>query len=220
MTIRLGDPEARVLEAFCRRQLRWDAALPARVVSAERALGVFTVPPLGVLVFFAVPTVEPVAGEAAVDTVVPLAALADRLPEAATTGLDLADLPRPLVPPGSAPTITHLPPTDGWQLPIFAVSGDLVPMVDEATTEFETRTVGLSARAQESIAEEIWDRPGFGGLPMRALHAARQLGMMANDRARVSAATAGPWKRLSTPRGQVFVYAHGPAARLALHVVR
>lgn len=220
MTIRLGDPEARVLEAFCRRQLRWDAALPARVVTAEKAVGVFTVPPMGVLVFFAVPTVDTVGDDDAIDVIVPLAALADRIPAAPTTGLDLGDLPRPLVSPGSAPTINHLPPTDGWQLPIFGVSGDLVPMVDEATAEFETRTAGLSARGQETIAEEIWDRPAFGGLPMRALHAARQLGMMANDRAKVSAATAGPWKRLSTPRGQVFVYAHGPAARLALHVVR
>ena len=220
MTIRLGEPEARVLEAFCRRQLTWDAALAARVVTAERALGVFTVPPLGVLVFFAVPTVEPVSPDDAVDAVVPLGSLADRLPEAVATGLVLADLPRPLLPPGPAPSLSHLPPTDGWQLPIFGVSGDLVPMVDEATSEFETRTAGMSARGQETVAEEIWDRPAFGGLPMRALHAARQLGMMANDRAKVSAATCGPWRRLSTPRGQVFVYTHGPAARLALHVVR
>lgn len=220
MTIRLGEPEARVLEAFCRRQLRWDAALPARVVTADRALGVFTVPPMGVLVFFAVPTVDPVAPEDAVDAVVPLASVADLVPAAVQEGLFLSDLPRPLVPPGAAPTINHLPPTEGWQLPIFAVSGDLIPMVDDATSEFEARTAGLPARAQETVAEEIWERPAFGGLPMRALHAARQLGMMANDRAKVSAATCGPWKRFSTPRGQVFVYAHGPAARLALHVVR
>ncbi len=121
---------------------------------------------------------------------------------------------------GANPTVHNLPPTDGWQLPIFAVSGDLVPLVDEATAEFEGRSAGLPPRAQESVAEEIWDRPGFGGLPLRTLHAARQLGMIANDRAKVSATTAGPWKRLSTPRGQVFVYASGPAARLALHVVR
>lgn len=218
MTIRLAEPEARVLEGFSRRQLRWDASLPARVVTATQAVGVFTAPPLGVLVFFAVPTSEPV--EEPADVIVPLEQVADALRDRAGSGLDLNALPRALVPLGANPTVHNLPPTDGWQLPIFAVSGDLVPLVDDATAEFEGRAAGLPPRAQESVAEEIWDRPGFGGLPLRTLHAARQLGMIANDRAKVSATTAGPWKRLSTPRGQVFVYASGPAARLALHVVR
>ncbi len=218
MTIRLAEPEARALEGFCRRQLRWDPSLPSRVVTASRAVGVFTTPPLGVLVFVAVPTAEPITD--AVDAIVPLGQLADALRECGPSGLDVDALPRALVPLGANPSLHHLPPTDGWQLPINAVSGDLVPMVDEATAEFDGRKAGLPPRAQESVAEEIWDRPGFGGLPLRTLHAARQLGMIANDRAKVSAATAGPWKRLSTPRGQVFVYASGPAARLALHVVR
>lgn len=218
MTIRLTDPDARALEGFCRRQLRWDRNLPARVVTASQAVGVFTAPPLGVLVFAAVPTVEPIT--AAADVIVPLEGVADALRDHAETGLDLDTLPRALVPLAGQPTVHHLPPTDGWQLPIFAMSGDLVPLVDDATAEFEGRAAGLPPRAQESLAEEIWERPGFGGLPLRTLHAARQLGMISNDRAKVSAATAGPWKRLSTPRGQVFIYAAGPAARLALHVVR
>ena len=220
MTIRLAEPEARALEGFCRRQLRWDEALPARVVTAAKALGVFTSPPLGVLVFIAVPTVEPVAEADAVDAIVPLAQFADLLRSDAVTGLRPADLPRANVPVGTSPTLQHLPPNDGWQLPIFGVSGDLVPVVDDATAEFEARTAGLPPRAQEAVAEEIWERHAFGGLPMRALHAARQLGMITTDRAKVSAATCGPWKRFSTPRGQVFVYSSGPAARLALHVVR
>ena len=56
---------------------------------------------------------------------------------------------------------------------------------------------------------------------MRALHAARQLGMLGSDMSRVSAATSGPWKRFSTSRGQVFVY--GDRVRrpdVSLHVVR
>lgn len=220
MTIRLAEPEARFLEGFCRRQLRWDAALPARVVTSERALGVFTCPPMGVLAFLAVPTVEQVDPDDAVDAFVPLQQFADLVRDSGQTGMVLAELPRALVPVGSAPSLQHLPPTDGWQLPIFAVSGDLVPMVDDATAEFEARSAGLPPRAQETVAEEIWDRPGFGGLPLRALHAARRLGMIANDSAKVSAATCGPWKRLSTSRGQVFIYSSGPAARLALHVVR
>jgi hypothetical protein len=220
VTIRLAEPEARALESFCRRQLRWDEGLPARVVTAANALGVFTCPPLGVLVFVAVPTAGPVADDDAADSIVPLGRFADLLRTDALTGLDLGSLAEVSVPVGAMPTLQHLPPTEGWQLPFFGVSGDLVPVVDDATAEFEGRTAGLPPRAQEAVAEEIWERPAFGGLPLRALHAARQLGMLATDRSKVSAATCGPWKRLSTPRGQVFVYSSGPAARLALHVVR
>ena len=220
MTIRLAEPEARALEGFCRRQVRWDATMPARVVTAARALGVFTVPPLGVLVFVAVPTAAPVDPSDALDAVVRLDDLADLLASRGGGALPVAGLPTVQLPGGLPPSLSHLPPSSGWQLPIFGVAGDLVPIVDEASSEFEQRSAGLPPRAQEIVAEEIWERPAFGGLPLRALHAARQLGMITTDRAKVSAAVSGPWKRLSTPRGQVFVYAAGPAARLALHVVR
>lgn len=220
MNIRLGEPEAAVLEGFARRQLTWDSDQSARVVTTAKALGVFTAPPLGVLVFFAVPVAESSEDATALDVVVPLEALADRLRDDAVTGMDLATLPTAFVPPGGAPSLHHLPPTEGWQMPIHGLAGDLLPSIDEATQEFNARSHGLPPRSQESIANEIWDRQGFAGLPMRALHAAHRLGMVSNDRSKVAAATCGPWKRLSTPRGQVFVYTQGPSARLSLHVVR
>ena len=220
MTIRLADPEATVLEGFARRQLAWDPALNARVITSAAAVGLFTCPPMGVMVFFAVPAAQPIAGDDHCDVMVPLARFADLVRDDGRTGMDPTSLPRALVPPSSAPTLHHLPPAEGWQLPIHGVAGDLVPKVEEATREFEARSAGLPPRSQEAVAEEIWERQGFGGLPMRALHAARRLGMIADDRCRVAAATCGPWKRLSTPRGQVFVYSSGPAARLSLHVVR
>ncbi len=216
MTFRLGEPEARVLEGFCRRQLAWDSRLSARMVLTPTALGLFTVPPLGVFAFMAVP----VAGRAEPgDVTVPLAALADVLasqPDATA----LAGLPRAIVPPAPAPSLNQLPPAEGWQLPIPAISGDLVPAVAAATDEFASRSAGLSPHEQQEIAEEIWQRPAFGGLPMRALHAARRLGMLSDDMSRVTASTNGPWRRLSTTRGQVFTYTMGPAARLSLRVVR
>ncbi len=220
MTIRLAEPEARVLEAFARRQLTWDGGQAAHIVTAHQALGVFTAPPLGVLVFLAVPTVDPLDEDEAVDRVVPLEALADVVHAEASTGMDLCALPVHQVAPGANPSVAHLPPSQGWQMPIHGLSGDLVPMVDEATEEFRRRSHGMPARAQESIANEIWDRPAFAGLPLRVLHAASRLGMLANDRTKVAAAACGPWKRLTTPRGQVFFYQHGPAARLSLRVVQ
>lgn len=220
MTLRLAQPEAVVLEGFCRRQLKWDADQAARIVTSPSAIGVFTAPPFGVLVFLAVPTVDSRAGEESRDVTVTLASFADAVRDQAVTGLDLDALPRALVSPGAAPNLAHLPPHEGWQMPIHGLSGDLLPAIDEATAEFTSRSHGLPPRAQEAVANEIWDRPGFAGLPMRALHAAHRLGMISNDRAKVAAATCGPWKRLSTPRGQVFTYMQGPSARLALHVVR
>ena len=214
--IHLAEPEARALEGFCRRQLRWDARLGARVVVTERALGVFTAPPLGVLAFVAVP-ITGVAEPS--DMTVQLAGLADAL-EGWEGGVSLSDLPRSIVPAGPSPSLAHLPPHEGWQVPMHAVSGDLVPAVEAATAEFAARSVGMTPAQREEIAEQIWQRPAFGGLPLRTLHAARQLGMLTGDSARVSAATSGQWKCLSTVRCQVFSYATGPAARLALRVVR
>lgn len=209
-----------MLEGFARRQLTWDPDLAARIVTTSKAIGVFTAPPLGVMVFFAVPTAEPLSADDPRDVTVPLSSLADLIHRQGMTDLDLESLPRAFVPPGAAPNLHHLPPTDGWQMPIQGLAGDLVPSIDEATAEFTARSQGLPPRAQETVANEIWDRPAFAGLPMRVLHAAHRLGMITNDRAKVAAATCGPWKRLSTTRGQVFTYLQGPSARLALHVVR
>lgn len=220
MTIRLAEAEARVLEGFARRQLTWDAGQAAHVVTAHQAIGVFTAPPLGVLVFLAVPTIDPLADDDSVEQVVPLAGLADLVAGEASTGIDLSVLPVMHVPPGGNPNLGHLPPSHGWQMPIHGLSGDLVPLVDDATEEFRRRSAGLPARAQEAIANEIWDRPAFAGLPLRVLHAAHRLGMLPNDRSKVSAAACGAWKRFTTPRGQVFHYQQGPAARLSLRVVR
>lgn len=222
MIIRLAAPEARALEAICRRQLGWDARLAARVVTSTGAVGVFTTPPLDVLAFVAVPTAEPVADADLWDVQVPLVALADALAGtvAEGTGIDLRGLPTAIVPLGPAPSLHDLPPASGWQMPMFGIAGDLAPLVQKGTAEFESRAKGLPPRAQEEVAEEIWDRPAFAGLPLRALHAAQRLGMINDDMSRVSAATCGPWKRFSTSRGQVFVHAQGPAARLSLHVVR
>jgi hypothetical protein len=123
------------------------------------------------------------------------------------------------VPVTSTMNVAQLPPTEGWQVPITAVAGDLLTMVTEATDEFTRRAEGKSEGERQLIADEIWARTAWAGLPMRALHAAQRLGMIGNDSARIAAATNGPWKRLSTPRGQIFARTSGSSARLALHLV-
>ena len=217
MTFSLAEPDAQALEAFCRRQLMWEPSLLARIVTSERAMGMFTTPPLGVLVFAAMPTSESIT--APVDRIVRLADWADVLARTSGQGLDPTRVPEvnPPVTPGIS--LRNIPPSDGWQIPIQAVSGDLVPIVQAATEEFEARAAGQPPLIQQNVADDIWGRAVWAALPMRVLHAARQLGMLPADRSRVSASTCGAWKRLSTPRGQVFVPASGPAARLSLRVV-
>jgi len=223
VTVRLAGPESRALESYCRRQLRWDATLPVRVVTSANAIGMFTVPPFGVLAFAAVPLVAPTTD--VIDRTVRLSDWANLLSQvdASAVGgtvIDPTELAEVVPPVVSGPSLRSLPPSDNWQVPMYALSGDLVPSVQAAVKEFEQATAGLGERAQQTVADEIWDRPAWAALPMRVLHAARQLGMLTEDRARVSASTSGSWKRLSTPRGQVFVPASGPAARLSLRIVR
>ena len=214
--ITLGAHEARVMAAFARRQLAIEAALAARVIGADRAVGVYTAPPMDVMAFLALPA----RNAPDVDMTVTLSSLADALEAAAATGegLDLG-LTDP-APASWASGVSMLPPADGWQIPMYAVARDLLPDVDAAREEFAKRAVGAPASTQQQIAKEIWDRPAWAGLPMRVLHAAKRLGLLRNDSSRIAAATCGTWRRFSSPLGEVFCRIPGETARFDLHVVR
>lgn len=215
------DPDAcRALAAYGRRQLGWRADLAARVMTRGSAIALFTAPPMGVLAMFAVPGHLDPADAPGVDQTLALASVVAILDHAATQGLavDVRALSSGTV--LGAPELGDLPPADGWQMPIHAISGDLTAKVDQAVSEFTARTTGLPAATQQAIAEEIWDRQSWAALPMRMLHAARRLGMLANDASRVTAANCGPWKRLSTQRGQVFIRTDRLGRRVSLSVVR
>lgn len=213
--IGLAPDDARALLAVCRRQASWDPRMHARLVTTERALGIYTAPPLDVLVFTAVPAT--VTGEAA-DQVTSLAALVLALEGVVEGGvLELAALPEASVPVTSGMNVAVLPPVEHWQMPMHAVGSDLAARVDAAVADFEARSAGLPSVQQEAIAKEIWDAPGWAGVPMRTLHAARKLGMLGSEPVKVSAATNGDWRRLSTRRGQVFTKV---SPRLPLSVVR
>ena len=216
MSNRIGVDEARLVAAYAQRQHSWDPATPARLVSSERALGIYTAPPMNVLAFLAMPW----QGEEGLDVTVSLASVVDVMTAAAAGSGEVAV--GSLVPaaPGAAALLAALPPSSDWQVPIHAIAGDLMRDVEAAREEFTARSSGLSAQIQNDIAEEIWDRPVWGGLPMRVLHAAHRLGMLRKDQSKVSAATSGPWRRFSTQRGQVFYRIPGQTARFDLRVVR
>jgi len=215
----IGSDEARILAAFGRRLQKWDPATPVRLVTTRSALGVYAAPPMQVLSFVAVP-LDYVDYAYAVDRTVTLQSFIDAMDAAAPSSDSLSSDMFADAPASAAQAIAVLPPSEGWQIPIYAIAGDLMRNVAAVGQEFSARASGLPAEEQQRIADEIWDRQGWAGLPVRVLHAAYRLGMLGKDQSKVAAATCGSWRRFATPRGQVFYRVPGDTARFDLHVVR
>lgn len=208
----LPEHEGRLLTAHLDRLLAWDPSGHVRVVARGGAVGVYAAPPMRIVSFVALPLRAPVIEETDVS-----ARITDvRAGLETVSGVTEWRLPEPAV---GSPGLALLPPAEGWQLPIHGVSGDVVPGVDAAIAEFRRRA--SSVVDSQALAEQIWERPSFGGLPLRVLHAARRLGFLTDDASRVTACTMTGWKRLTTVRGQVFVRTHTPTQRRPdLSVVR
>lgn len=205
----LPEHEARLLGAHLERLLTWDPSGHVRVVARGSAIGVYAAPPMRVISFVALPLRVPVTEDMDVS-----ARTGDIRAGLVTVGSAELRLPEPAV---GSPGLAVLPPGEGWQLPIHGVSGDIVPEVDAAVAEFRRRVTG--ALDTQALAEQIWERNSFGGLPLRVLHAARRLGFLTDDASRVTACTMTGWKRLTTVRGQVFVRTHTPTQRPDLSLV-
>lgn len=221
--VSLKESEARLLALVGARQVEWEPAAAARLVVSENAIAVYTILPMDVMAVIAAPAE---VGQSAVglSPTVSLASFVAGIESALNQGAEVAfnmsSLPEVTAPVNPGLSLHQLPPKDGWQMPIHGVSQDVMPQVKEAVQEFQLRTPGMSARASAQVAEEIWARPAWAGLPVRVLHAARRLRMITDEPLRITASTCGPWKRLSTPRGQILMYTPGIEARLGLHVVR
>lgn len=210
-TLALPEHEGRLLSAHLDRLASWDPSGHVRVIARANAVGVYAAPPMRVISFVALPLRESVADEIDVS-----ARIVDvRAGLATTPGVAEWRLPEPAV---GSPGLALLPPAEGWQLPIHGVSGDVVPDVDAAVEEFRRRASAVVD--PQALAEQIWERSSFGGLPLRVLHAARRLGFLTADASRVTACTMTGWKRLTTVRGQVFVRTHTPTQRPDLSLVR
>lgn len=221
--VTLSERDARVLALIGRRQIDWNPISAVRIVAGQRAIACYVVLPMDVMCMVAIPADVSTAAIDA-DSTVALSSFVSGIEEALSTGreicFDMDGLPTVTAPVGQGLTLAQLPPRDGWQMPIHGVSSDITPMIEEAVAEFRQRTMGMSERHAAPIAEEIWSRTAWAGLPMRTLHAARRLRLLTDEPLRITAATCGAWKRLSTPRGQLFTYSAGIEARLGLHVVR
>lgn len=216
MSLLLANDEVAFLAAHLRRLTQWDERTAVRLQRRGDAVGLYAAPPLGVLTLVVVPLAPGSTLEQGFDRVVSAGRLRDVLgsvtPDDGTRTVNVPDAVL-----GSA-SLGMLPPREGWFPPVTAMAGDLVGEVDESIAEIGSRTAGTIEPFARQIAEEVWSRTGWATLPLRVLHAARQLGFLGHPGARIQASVNGPWKRLVSPAGQVFV--HAPATAVPLRVVR
>jgi hypothetical protein len=212
--VTLGSTELRTVISILEKQIEWNSNVSVRVVTSTSAVAFYSAIPLNLHAFIAMPAKMGAGAPCDLITtgrdVVTLLSNSSRVID-----LDALD---PLVGINGA-TLSDLPPSTGWQIPIHAVASDVIPVVNEAVNEFDRRSVGLGERGKADLAEEIWNRPGWGGLPVKVLYAAQRLNLIWDEPIKISAATCGPWKRLSTPRGQVFLRTAEPVGRTRMRLV-
>lgn len=202
------------------RLLRWDEGSVVRLVTTERAVGMYAEAPMGVLVFIALPIAE--APARPLDRAVSAHRLRDVLGDVASgvPGVAEAKIPDERTLPAS---LAVLPSRDGWIAAEKATAGELNDAAEAARQEYEAAWAALAQAndvAKQAFLDEWWNRANWGGLPTKALHTARSLGMLAHPGARVESATRAGWKRLLTPAGQVFVAPPQAYAGIPLSVVK
>jgi hypothetical protein len=211
-SVRLGKDEALHLAAFLGRIVGWDERAAVRVQARGSVVGVYAPCPLDVLVLVALPLAAAV--DEPIDTTVSAGRLRDVVGDVARLAAETdVTLPDPVT--GSA-SLAVLPPASPWSPGERGMAGDVSPKVDAAVAAFRASVPSTGSFHAELVAEATWDAPGWGGVPMRALHAARLLGFLAHPGARIETATVSGWKRLVTPAGQIFVRNAAGPARLSL----
>lgn len=202
------------------RLLSWDETSVVRLVTTERALGIYAEAPMGVLVFIALPLAEP--PKQPLDRAVSAHRLRDVLGDvtAGAPGVGEVKIPDDRDMPAA---LAVLPSRDGWIAAEKATAGELNDAAEAARVEYEAQWAALAQAndtAKQAFLDEWWNRVNWGGLPTKALHTARSLGMLAHPGARVESSTRAGWKRLMTPAGQVFVAPPQSYAGIPLSVVK
>jgi hypothetical protein len=216
-TVRLAKDEVLHLAGFLGRILGWDERSAVRIVQRGRVVGFYSALPMDVLAFIALPgDVADPNGLAIEDLDVTVSAgrLRDIIGDTAALG-PVVDVRLPDLVAGS-PALAMLPPAGPWSPGEKGMAGDLAPAVDAAVAEFRSQVPKSGSLNSTLLAEAAWDAPGYGALPMRALHAARLLGFLSHAGARIETATITGWKRLSTPSGQIFVRSTALPPKLAV----
>ena len=216
-SIRLAKDEALHLALFLGRVIGWDERAAARIVTRGGVVGIYAPLPMDVLALIVLPlaaSAEATEGETPeIDATVSAGRMRDIIADVSRLA-PVTDLVIPDSVTGS-PSLALLPPQSRWLPGERGMAGDLAPMVDSAVAAFRAHVPVSGSLHATLLAESAWDAPGWGGLPMRALHAARLLCFISHPGARIESGTVSGWKRLVTPGGQVFVRTQS-GARLSL----
>ena len=210
------------LAAVLATLLRWDSGARVRLLTGSRAVAVYADAPMGVLVFLALPLSEP--PETAIDQAVSAHRLRDILGDvaggAAVSGDLEVTIPDPMDMP---PALAVVPPSDGWIAAERSTAADVAAAVELGLAELKRQELALAGAddaTRRSLAEQWWEQISWGGLPLKALHAGRSMGMLSHPGARIESSTCAGWKRMATPAGQVFVAPPQSYSGIALSVVR
>jgi hypothetical protein len=204
-----GPAEARELERYLERLLRYDRRAAVRLRADRPVLEVFGRPPFEVVCVRALPLAVP----ADLDTTVSAGELLDGI------AADAAEVrvPRHLAAIAWAGV---LPPRAGWQQVAEAPAESVVRAVVRGVAAFRAQTERLPEEQRtravlDRVAAEVWARPLLAGVPLRAAHAAHALGFLAPGTPVLVHHSAG-WFRLDGRYGSVALRRPGrPELRLA-----
>lgn len=219
-SIVLAKDERAHLAGLLSRVVGWREDASVRLITTPRAVGLYFDAPMGVLVFIALPLAHP--GPAELDQVVSAHRLRDVLGDVAAGPAGEAEVrvPDPREMPAA---LAVLPSREGWIAAEKATASELAEALERAIAERDEQVATLAAASDEmrrNLETQWWEASLWGGLPTKAVYAARSLGMIAHPGARVESATRAGWKRLVTPAGQVFVAPPETYSGIALSVVR
>jgi len=203
------------LVALLKRIMRWDQNAYTRVITKDDAIGFYVEPPFKVIAHFLFPAFA----------VTPLIDNVMRVDELLTQLLSQAEPVKvPLIADFEPFGLGAKPPEGPWQQGERGIAGDLAPKVQTAIAEFKLKMQSLGANpsreVSESVANEIWERAGWGGLNLRVLHAAYLLGFLSAPMAQLTTGTCAGWKRMQAPGGTLYVRPGDSGPRLPLSVVR
>ncbi len=198
----LSPVERAGLSIYLKRIVALDDRAAVRVQARGQVAGVWAGPPFGVL------TLRPVAllMPCEVDSTVSAQRLIETINVSEGTGETALQLPAAVVGPAWA---ALLPPSSGWEPEAEVPASMVVDQVSVAVEGFRRRVDALPAEgrtptALEAIADQLWDEPAVGSAPLRAAHAARQVGLLSRE-GMVSSFRCGSWSRLGCPGGSVLV---------------
>ncbi|MBC7724697.1 MAG: hypothetical protein H7146_08115 [Burkholderiaceae bacterium] len=149
------------------------------------------------------------AEAAALDAVVPVAALAQRVARLQSESVDATAPVRVSVPPAvfTAAWAAISPPRGGWQR-VATTTCDVLEVVARAGIDEVAAAIpaGTGEQIVGRVRAEVWGRliAGLESVPAGGAFAALSLGFLKADDA-VDVVATGPWTRLTTPRGHVLI---------------